>query len=174
MAGPPVLPRLTTGSSAFSPDSSVSSVSSVCDILRWGGSQLGLSPLQPSWNTLWWLWAQSSQLSYLGTSQGSLIVYFSQGAGEPGLTAVLSCIIRVAHSESQAGGGQDHWTTVVGRTVERVGAPEALNTPRYGNLGRRSSVSWSGYHMSYDVISLYIIVLSGVLINDKKICVKVW
>ena len=117
--------------------------------------------------------AQASQLSYLGTSQGSLIVNFSQRAGEPGLTAVLSCIVRVAHSESQARGGQHHWTTVVGRTVERVGAPEALHTPRYGNLGRRSSVSWSGYHMNYNVISIYIIVLSGLLTFDKKVRVKV-
>ena len=61
--------------------------------------------------------AQFSQLSYLGTSQGSLLVYFSQGAGEPGLTPVLSCIIRVAHSQSQARGGDHHRTTVVGRTL---------------------------------------------------------
>ena len=85
-----------------------------------------------------------ARLSYLCTSEGGLSLYFSQRAGESGLTTELSCIIRVAHSQSQARPGEQG-TTVVRGTLERVGAPEALLTSRYGKLGRRSRVSCRQY-----------------------------
>ena len=110
----------------------------------------------------------TAPLSYLLTSEGSLFVYFSHPAGNSGLTTELSCIIRVDHTHSRARLGQ-YGTTVVGGTVQRVRAPEPLNTPRYGKLSWRSDVSWR-------VIRRYsnsVIRLSGFVINDKKIRVKV-
>ena len=84
-----------------------------------------------------------SVISHLLTSEGSLSLYFSQLARNPGLTSQLGCIIRVDHSHSPTRPSHGlYWTTVVGRTVQRVGAPEPINTSRYGKLTWRSRVSW--------------------------------